>query len=41
MIELTEDQVLGLIKAIEEPSEMQTMITLMWLRSILKGEGDE
>jgi hypothetical protein len=41
MIELTEDQVLGLILAIEEPSEMQTMITLMWLRSILKGEGDE
>ena len=38
IIELTEEQVLGLIKTIEEPSEMQTYITLMWLRSILKGE---
>ncbi len=36
MIELTQEQVYGLISAIESPNPMQTQITLMFLRSLLE-----
>jgi hypothetical protein len=36
MIKLTQEQVHGLIHAIENPNPLQTQITLMFLRSLLE-----
>lgn len=36
MIELTDEQIYGLINAIENPNPLQTQIALMFLRSLLE-----
>ena len=36
MIEMTEEQVYGLIENIKNPNELSTAITIQWLHSLIK-----